>query len=117
MRALRVLFWAIVAAALVVVGIANRDPVTLRVLPEALAQAVGRSPDIEVPLFLAIFGGMALGLLVGIVWEWIREIPERAQARAAAAEIARLRAEVARLRDKAGEGDDDVLALLDPPRR
>ena len=47
-------FWIVVAAALVVVGLANRDPVTLRAMPDALARLVGVSPDVQLPLFLVI---------------------------------------------------------------
>ena len=31
----------------------------------------------DVPLFVVVFAGFALGILLGLVWEWIREIPER----------------------------------------
>jgi hypothetical protein len=41
MRWLSVLFWLVVGAALVVMGLANRGIVTLRVLPEALGRLAG----------------------------------------------------------------------------
>jgi uncharacterized integral membrane protein len=114
MRTLSAVFWALVAAILVTVGLANRDLVRLRVLPEALSEAVGVAPDIDLPLFMVVFLGFALGILLGLVWEWIREIPERRQARATARELDRLRAEVARLGGRPGERDE-VAALLDAP--
>jgi uncharacterized integral membrane protein len=114
MRTLSAVFWALVAAILVTVGLANRDLVRLRVLPEALSDAVGVAPDIDLPLFMVVFLGFALGLLLGLVWEWIREIPERREARATARELQRLRAEVARLGGRPGERDE-VAALLDVP--
>lgn len=112
MRWLSALFWLVVGAALVVMGLANRGIVTLRVLPEALGALLGVSPDLDLPLFLVIIGSAGLGLLLGFVWEWIREIPERAQARATARELDRLRRELAR-RPAAAPGD--VLAVLDAP--
>lgn len=113
MRILKTAFWALVAAALVTMGLANRGIVTLRVLPEALSGALGLSPDLDLPLFLVILLGVAFGLLVGVIWEWIREIPERAQARELARELDRLRREVAR--QKSAEAKDDPLAHLNLP--
>lgn len=114
MRTLSAIFWVLVAAALVTLGLANRDLVRLRVLPEALGEAVGVSPQADLPLFMVIFLGFGAGILLGLVWEWIREIPERAEARAAARELQRLRTEVARLGGRPGERDE-LAALLDVP--
>lgn len=114
MRFLKTAFWGLVALALVTVGLANRGIVTLRVLPEALGNWLGVSPDVDLPLFLVILMGVALGLVIGLIWEWIREIPERAQARWASRELERLRAEVARQRAEALP-KDDVLAAVQLP--
>lgn len=121
MRTLRLAFWALVAVLLVTVGLANRGIVRLRVLPEALGEAVGVSPDLDLPLFLVVFAGAAGGFLLGFVWEWIREVPERAHARAQAREMERLRREVAELRGPAARAmaypgaRADVLAAVDAP--
>ncbi|NAZ35958.1 LapA family protein [Rubellimicrobium sp. CFH 75288] len=113
MHYLRVAFWGLVALALVTVGLANREIVTLRLLPEGLAQAVGLAGlGTSLPLFLVILFGFTLGLLVGFVWEWIREIPERAAARERGEEILRLRREIALLRGEAGPTADPVEAAL-----
>lgn len=114
MRFLKTAFWGLVALALVVMGLANRGIVTLRVLPEALSGWLGVSPDIDLPLFLVILLGVGLGLVIGLVWEWIREIPERAQGRETARELDRLRREIARQRAEATR-PDDVLAAIDVP--
>lgn len=113
MRVLKTLFWLVVGAALVLLGLANRQLVELKLLPEALEARLGGLPDLEMPLFLVILGGVALGLLVGFIWEWIREIPERAQARTLARELENLRGELARR--KAESAGSDVLARLDLP--
>lgn len=113
MRYIRYGFWALVALCLVILGLANREFVTLSALPEPLAAALGLSPDIELPLFVAIFFGVAIGLLIGFVWEWLREHPHRRAARTRSREVTMLEREVDRLRAEKHEGQDDVLALLD----
>lgn len=119
MKILRYAFWGIVAICLIVVGLANRGMVTLRALPEALAGLFGISPDIDLPLFVVIFLGVAAGLLIGFVWEWIREYRQRADARSKLREVTMLQREIGRLQTEKHEGKDEVLALLDgaPPRR
>ena len=55
MKTLRYAFWAIVGLCLIMVGVANRDPVTLHAFPEFLTRALGIAPAIELPLFVAIY--------------------------------------------------------------
>lgn len=112
MKTLRYAFWAIVALILVLVGLANRGMVTLRAMPEAFSNALGISPDIQMPLFVAIFIGVGVGLLLGFIWEWIREYKERAEGRAKAREVEALRRELATLKASTAPKGDDVLALL-----
>ena len=113
MKVIRVAFWVIIAVVLVLIGLSNRVVVTLRALPETLAAQLGQSPDVDVPLFVVIFAGVALGLLVGFVWEWLREWNERALSRAKDDEIARLRRELGRLQAESAVGKDEVLALVE----
>jgi lipopolysaccharide assembly protein A len=116
MRSLRFVFWALVAVVLIVIGMANRGVVTLRLLPDGLTGLAGLSPGIDLPLFVVIFLGIALGLLIGFVWEWLREAQLRATARARHREVEALKSEVGRLKSQANVGKDEVLALLDNPR-
>ena len=113
MKYIKYTFWGIVAVCLVIVGMANRDIVTLRAMPEVLAGPLGVSPDINMPLFMAIFIGVGIGLLIGFLWEWVREHRIRADARAKAREVQALQREVDTLKDQKHEGKDDVIALLD----
>ena len=119
MKTLRYSFWAIVALCLIIVGLANRGIVTVRAMPEAFAGLFGISPDVQVPLYAVIFLGVGLGLLIGFLWEWVREFRIRAEARAKAREVEALRREVADLKSKTASPDkgDDVLALLDARAR
>ncbi|THD84830.1 LapA family protein [Aliigemmobacter aestuarii] len=117
-RLLRLLFLVVLAIVLMTVALANRAPVTLRALPEDMATLLGYSSAVELPLFLVIFGGIAAGLLIGFVWEWFREHKHRAAASTKAREVARLERELAQMRDAKGNtGGDEVLAILEQPRK
>jgi len=113
MKYIRYTFWGIVAIALVIVGMANRGIVTLRAIPEVLAEPLGISPDIEMPMFMALFIGVAIGLLIGFLWEWLREHRMRADSRAKSREMEALQREVDTLKDQKHEGKDEIVALLD----
>jgi len=113
MKLIKYAFWAVIAVCLIIVGMANRGVVTLRAMPEALAGLAGVSPDIELPLFMVILLGVGVGLLIGFVWEWLREYKFRAAVSSKDREVRQLNREVSRLKaDKHGD-EDDVLALLD----
>ncbi len=113
MRYIRYFCIAIFAVALIAVALANREIVELKVLPGEVAHWFAVNPQIELPLFLVILGSIVAGLLVGFVWEWIREYGERAEAARQAREMRRLEREVARLKGEKHKGKDEVLALLD----
>jgi len=113
MKYIRYSFWAVVAICLIVMGMANRDIVTLRALPEVFATPLGVSPDIELPLFMAIFIGVGLGLLIGFLWEWVREHRVRSESRAKSREVNALQREIDGLKTEKHEGKDEIVALLD----
>ncbi|SFR38849.1 lipopolysaccharide assembly protein LapA domain-containing protein [Litoreibacter janthinus] len=113
MRYIRYLFMAVVGLSLILVALANRGMVTIRVLPEEMAAYLGQPLSYELPLFVVIFGGIIVGLLIGFVWEWLREHKHRADARLQKREKERLEREVKGLKRKSNEGKDEVLALLD----
>jgi putative membrane protein len=113
MRYLRYLCIAIFAVALVAVALANRTMVSLQVLPAEVSGLFAMNPSVELPLFAVILGSILTGLLVGFVWEWIREYAERAEAAKTAREMRRLQREIDKLKAEKHGGKDDVLALLD----
>lgn len=112
-RALRLAVLGIIALLLFVVALANRAAVNLKLLPDDLANLLGRNWQINLPLFVVVFGGVALGLLIGFLWEWLREHKHRADVSSKSRELARMERELAVLRDAKGQPQDDVLALLD----
>lgn len=113
MRYLRYAFLAAVGLTLIVVALANRGMVTITLLPQGLAEIVGFNHAIELPLFVVIFGGVVAGLLIGFVWEWLREYKHRADAARKTREVSKLEREVKKLKGQRDEGKDEVLALLD----
>ena len=115
-RYLRYVFLFLLAVSLLTVAIANRAPVTLRALPDDMSVLLGFGGQIEVPLFLVIFGGIVAGVLIGFFWEWFREHKHRSAAAGKTREVSKLERELAVLRDSKGTPQDDVLALLDRPK-
>jgi len=113
MRYVRYLCIAIFALALISIALANRMMVPLQILPTEVSGWFAVNPSIQMPLFLVILGSIVAGLLVGFVWEWIREHGQRAEAAKQAREMRRLEREVARLKGEKHKGKDEVLALLD----
>ncbi|RID91933.1 LapA family protein [Gemmobacter lutimaris] len=113
MRYLRYLVLLVIGLALLTIAFANRAAVQVSVLPADVAQVAGWNWQAEVPLFVAIFGGVAVGLLIGFVWEWLREHRHRRVASTKTAEAQRLERELAAMRDAKGQPQDDVMALLD----
>lgn len=112
-RMLRYSFLALLVIVLVTLALANRDPVTLEALPANLAAFAGVEWQISLPLYVVIFGSIVAGVLIGFVWEWLREHKHRAAASTKAREVTRLERELAVMRDTKPEQKDDVLALLD----
>ena len=115
-RFVRYVLLALLGVALLTVALANRAPVTLRLLPDDLAALLGIAVQLQVPLFLVIFGGIMVGLLIGFLWEWLREAKHRSAAKGKTREVSKLERELAVLRDTKGQPADDVIALLDRPR-
>ncbi|WP_226552723.1 MULTISPECIES: LapA family protein [Celeribacter] len=114
MRYIRYAFLAALAVVLVTVAIANRGTVTLNLLPADLAVLSGVSMSISLPLFVVIFGAIVAGLLIGFVWEWMREYKHRSAASTHKREKEQLAREVSKLKtDKAKKEGDEVLALLE----
>ena len=116
MRFVTYLVLAFIAIALVIVGFANRAIVTLTLLPADLVPFTKYNVSYDLPLYVVVFGGIAVGLLLGFFWEWLREHKHRSEAVAQRRERAMLAKEVEKLKSDRKEGKDDVLALLEDRR-
>lgn len=113
MRYIRYAFLATLGIILISVSLANRGPVELRLMPETLAEFAGFNLALTLPVFVVILGGITAGLVIGFVWEWLREFKHRREASVKSREVAKLEREVVRLKDQKNKGRDDVLAILD----
>ena len=114
MRYLRYAIIAILTVLLLSVSVANRAAVEVKALPDGLAALFGVTWSLQVPLFIVLFGGVIAGLVIGFLWEWLREHKHRKVASVRSREVTRLERELAVMRDSASVPDkDDVLALLD----
>ena len=113
MRLIRYAFLTILAVALIAVAFGNRDVVTLRLLPSELDNIVGAAWTINLPLFIVVFLSIIAGLIIGFLWEWIRESSIRGEAARHKADAHELKREVRKLQTEPTQPKDDVLALLE----
>lgn len=116
MRYLRLLFVVVLAAVLVVVALANRQFVDVSLIPAGLDQWVPGDWSTRMPLFLIILLAILAGMLLGVVWEWLREAALRRESAQRAHELQLLEREVGSLRKTHHAPRDEVLAILDAPR-
>lgn len=117
---LRILRYALIAVLMVIlltVTLANRSVVPVRLLPEDVGALFGVNWQMEMPLFLVLFGGVVAGVVIGFTWEWLREHKHRRTASQRGKEVARLERELAVMRDSTSLPKDDVLALIEKPRK
>lgn len=114
LRIAKYLFLFVVAIALVLMALANRETVVIEMVPEALVGWFGVQYAIALPLFVVILGAVMVGVLVGFVWEWLREHRHRADAKLHKRAAQSLEREVKTLKGGTGQdAQDDILALVD----
>lgn len=116
MKTLRYLLMALVALCLITFALANRAGVEVRLLPDDLAALTRVNLGLTVPVWLVFIAGLLAGLVLGFVWEWLREHRHRAAARTGKRQVQRLERELAVMKDSTGLPQDDVLALIDKPK-
>lgn len=113
MRYVRYAVLVLLTLLLLAVALANRAPVQVSLLPESLAALFGVDWSIRMPLFAVLFGGAAAGLMIGFLWEWLREHKHRKAASVHSRQVTRLERELAVMRDSASLPEqDEVVALL-----
>ncbi|MBR9844169.1 MAG: LapA family protein [Rhodobacteraceae bacterium] len=113
MRYIRYAFLAALAVVLIAVAMANRGFVTLNLLPSALADLTGFGWSMSLPLYVVIFASIAGGVLIGFIWEWLREHKHRAAGSQVQRELTQTKREIRRIKGNEGKPQDEVLAILD----
>ena len=91
----------------VVVSVANRDPIDFALYPGSSAVSI------EAPLFVFLFAAVAIGVVLGGIATWIGQKKWRRAARAERTNATQLRQEVASLR----AGSAPVTPTLPASRR
>ncbi len=94
-RFLKVLIFSLVALVVIFLSIANRHDVTLSFDPFSQA-----TPEIAltIPLFLILFGAIAIGVIIGGMAAWWAQHGKRKELRRSRKEIKELKAELDKLR-------------------
>jgi len=117
MTYLRYAFLAIILVIALTLALANRALVTLALWPETVAAFVGTSFTLTLPLFVVIGGAVGLGLVLGLIWEWLRERGYRVEAARCRRELEKLRAAQGVPADAPSVKPrrDEVLAILEEP--
>ena len=106
MRTVKLIVLGLLAVILITLGVANMAAVELYLLPAAL---FGDSFSIKgLPLAVVILAAVLMGILAGLVIEFMREHKQRRVAEEKRREIVRLRQEVTRLRTKLGDREDEL---------
>jgi len=106
MRTIKVVVLGLLAAVLIALGAANMVPVDVYLLPTPL---FGEAFSIKgIPLAVVILGAVLIGILVGLVIEFLREGRQRRVATGKRREVAQLRQENTRLRAKLRDHEDDL---------
>lgn len=116
MRYLRMLFVAVMAISLLTVALANRQIVDVSLFPGQFGQYLGGTWSARMPLFLVILLSLLIGMVLGLIWEWLRESHLRQESNRRAFELRQLEREVGGLRTAHAAPRDEVLAILDAPR-
>ena len=112
MRTVKLIVLGLLAVILIALGVANMAVVDLFLLPAAL---FGDSFSIKgLPLAVVILAAVLMGILAGLVIEFLREHKQRRVAEEKRREIVKLRQEVTRLRTRLGDLEDDLPRIPAP---
>ena len=112
MRLIRTLFLFFLAILLFLLSLENSELVTLYFLPEYLATLFEIKIAVNIPLFLVFFSGIFIGLVIGFVWEWLREYRFRVEASNYQKRLFKAENELSELHARENK-KDDVLTLLE----
>ncbi|MEM6933901.1 MAG: LapA family protein [Pseudomonadota bacterium] len=107
MRIIKTLVLLIIGMCLVVIGVGNMAPVDLYLVPPKVAPGSEFSLK-SIPLAAVIMASVLLGLVIGQILEWVREGKHRRVSNDRGRELARMRNELAQVKTKVTDVDDDL---------
>ena len=84
----------------------------IRILPSELEGFLGGGMIFSIPIFVLFLCGVIFGLLVGFVWEWIREMKHRSASSRKSKELAKGENELSQLKRESGQNVDEIMLLL-----
>ena len=84
----------------------------VRLLPSELDGLLGIGVSLSIPVFVLFLSGVILGLFVGFVWEWIREMKHRSASNRKSRDLAKVQNELNKLKRDSAQNEDEVLLLL-----
>jgi len=113
MRTLKWILLGVIGVALLILALANGQNVTVQLLPAEIDLFAQMNLAIDLPLFVVILLAVALGIIIGFIWEWLREHKHRAEAARKGRDVKKLERKVSELRPDNGGQADEVLALLE----
>lgn len=113
MRYVRMLIYLVVLVLLTFAAVANRDMVTVYPWPDMTDYGVTPSPAYDLPLFALPLGGLAVGFVLGVIWEFFREGATRRKLRLAARDAENRAKEAEKRASPSGktEADEDLKAI------
>ena len=112
MRFIRYVLLAISALVVIVLSVANRQPVRVNLAPDLTGYGLDPTPSYDVPLFAVALACATLGFILGAAREYLREARLRREARRRDKEIGQLKRELGELKKaQQRDEDEDILAL------
>jgi lipopolysaccharide assembly protein A len=112
LRLLNYMLSSAIAITLIMFALANRDVVTISLLPDELS-FIGLNFYFHLPIFVVFFGGAIFGIMIGFVMEWMREYKLRSALSFKNRELKGMQTQLQQLKSEKYENKDDVLALIE----
>lgn len=111
LRSIKIIILFILMVAIVVLALANRQMVEVKLLPEGLDQIYPAS--LSLPLYAVSILSILVGLLIGYILEYLREHRYRKTAARSSRQVAKLEREVSSLKKQNLTEEEQILELLD----
>ena len=113
MRYLRYAFLAALGTVLLAISLANRSTAQVKLVPDELVPIIGVQFSVSLPLFVIVLVSAVFGIIIGFVWEWLRESGHRHETGLKSRRIRGLEREIQQLKGERDKDRDPVLALLE----